>query len=321
VTAPAARGAATPGGLIGGAPPVKTRAALVSIVSNSTLILLKLVAGALTGSIAIITEAVHSSIDLLASVVAYFSVRKADEPADADHPYGHEKVENLAAAIEGMLILVGAGIIVYESVRRLADPAGIDSLGFGIGVIAFSMLANVGVSTSLYRRARTTDSPALEADAAHLRADAVTSLGVLVALVLVEVTGVEELDAITALLVAAAIVWAGIRILSRSSRVLVDEALPEEELAAVAAAIQEHAGKEVLGFHKLRARRAGSRRYIDLHVQFREGTTLERAHELSHELQADIRSRLRGADVLIHLEPEAALHRGDSGLNDPLSAG
>ena len=321
MSAPAARGTAAPGGLIGGAPPTKTRAAVVSIVSNSSLILLKLVAGALTGSIAIITEAVHSSIDLLASVVAYVSVRKADEPADADHPYGHEKVENLAAAIEGMLILVGAGIIVYESVRRLADPAGIDSLGFGIGVIAFSMLANVGVSSYLYRSARATDSAALDADAAHLRADALTSLGVLVALVLVEVTGVEELDAITALLVAAAIVWAGLRILNRSTRVLVDEALPEDELAAVAAAIQEHAGSEVLGFHKLRARRAGSRRYIDLHVQFREGTTLERAHALSHELQADIRARLRGADVLIHLEPEAALHRGEGGTGDPFSGG
>ncbi len=317
----AARGGGAAGGLIGGAPPAKTSAALLSIVSNSTLILLKIVAGALTGSIAIITEAVHSSIDLIASVVAYFSVRKADEPADADHPYGHEKVENLAAAIEGMLILVGAGIIVYESVRRLADPADIDSLGLGIAVIAFSMLANVGVSTYLQRRARATDSPALEADAAHLRTDALTSLGVLVALVLVEATGVEELDAITALIVAAAIVWAGLRILSRSSRVLVDEALPDEELSAVAAAIQEKAGGEVIGFHKLRARRAGSRRYIDLHVQFRAGTTLERAHELSHQLQAEIRSRLRGADVLIHLEPETAVRPGEDGLHDGLSAG
>jgi cation diffusion facilitator family transporter len=307
--------------MIAAGPPAKTGAALVSIVSNSSLILLKIVAGALTGSIAIITEAVHSSIDLMASVVAYFSVRKADEPADHDHPYGHEKVENVAAAIEGMLILVGAGIIVFESVRRLADPADIDSLGFGIAVIAFSMLANVGVSTYLQRRARATDSPALEADAAHLRVDAFTSLGVLVALALVEATGVRELDAITALVVAAAIVWAGLRILSRSTRVLVDEALPDEELAAVAAAIEDQAGNEVIGFHKLRARRAGSRRYIDLHVQFRAGTTLERAHELSHQLQAEIRGRLRGSDVLIHLEPETAVRPGEGGWRDRLSAG
>ena len=289
--------------------PRKTRAAGLSIASNATLIVLKLVAGALTGSIAIITEAAHSAIDLVASVVAYFSVRKADEPADESHPYGHEKVENLAAAIEGMLIVVGAGVIVYESARRLFEGAEVDSLGFGIAVIAFSAVANFGVSGYLYRQARATDSPALEGDAAHLRTDAFTSLGVLVALVLVEITGMEQIDPVVALLVAAAIVFAGIRILNRSSRVLVDEALPAAELAAVREAIEEHAGDEVVGFHKLRARRAGSRRYVDLHVQFREGTTLRRAHELTHQLQGAIRDRLRGADVLIHLEPEESARR------------
>ena len=149
--------------------------------------MLKIVAGAITGSIAIITEAIHSSIDLLASVVAFFSVRKADEPADEGHPYGHEKVENVAAGIEGMLILVGAGIIIFESVRRLVDPPEVESLGIGIAVIAFSGVANLVVSSYLYRQARATDSPALEGDAAHLRTDAVTSFGVLVALVLVEI--------------------------------------------------------------------------------------------------------------------------------------
>ena len=290
--------------------PSKTRAAALSIASNTLLIALKLVAGVITGSIAIITEAVHSSIDLLASLIAFFSVRKADEPADESHPYGHQKVENLAAAIEGMLILLGALVIAIESVRRLMEGAEIDSLGLGIGVIAFSAVANLGVSTFLYRRARLTDSPALEGDAAHLRTDAATSAGVLVALVLVELTGLEALDPAVALLVAAAIVVAGIRILSRSSRVLVDEALPPDELDAVRAAVAEYGADEVAGFHKLRARRAGSRRYVDLHVQFRDGTTLRRAHELSHELQQEIRHRLRGADVLIHLEPEDNFRAG-----------
>lgn len=291
----------------------KTRAAALSIASNAILIVLKLIAGVLTGSIAIITEAVHSSIDLLASVIAFLSVRKAGEPADADHPYGHDKIENLAAAIEGMLILVGAGIIVFESVRRLIDPPEVHALGIGIGVIAFSMVANVAVSTYLHRQARATESPALEGDAAHLRTDALTSAGVLLGLVLVEVTGVDLVDPIAALVVAVAIVAAGVRILTRSSRVLVDEALPPEELAAVRAAIEQHGADEVLGYHKLRARRAGSRRYIDLHVQFRAGTTLDRAHDLSHELQTEIASRLRGCDVLIHLEPEASRRDGDPG--------
>ncbi len=293
-----------PAGVLNPTAPSKTRAAAFSIASNATLIALKLVAGAITGSIAVITEAVHSGIDLLASIIAYFSVRKADEPPDESHPYGHEKVENVAAGIEGMLILVGAGIIIYESVRRLMDDAEVEHLGVGIAVIGFSVVANFAVSGYLYRQARLTDSPALEGDAAHLRTDAFTSAGVLLALILVQVTGVEELDAITALVVAMAIVWAGIQILSRSSRVLVDEALPQDELDIVREAIVEFGSDEVVGFHKLRARRAGSRRYVDMHVQFRAGTTLERAHELAHELQRAIRERLRGADVLIHLEPD-----------------
>ena len=290
--------------------PGKSRAAALSIASNTLLIALKIVAGVITGSIAILTEAIHSAIDLVASMVAFFSVRKADEPADDSHPYGHEKVENLAAAIEGMLILVGAGIIVYESVRRLVIGSDVHDLGVGIAVIGFSAVANVGVSTFLYRRARATDSAALEGDAAHLRTDAVTSFGVLVALALVELTGYEQLDPAIALAVAAAIVLAGVRILTRSSRVLVDEALPEAELAAIRKAIEEHGADEVIGFHKLRARRAGSRRYVDLHVQFRDGTSLKRAHELTHELQREIRGTVRRADVLIHLEPEEAVGEG-----------
>jgi cation diffusion facilitator family transporter len=296
-----------------GAP--KTRAAAISIASNTLLIVLKLVAGVVTGSIAVITEAVHSSIDLVASFVAFFSVRKADEPADESHPYGHEKVENLAAAIEGMLILVGAGVIVFEAIRRLVQPSDVDRLGFGIAVVGFSAVANVLVSSYISRQARLTESAALEGDAAHLRTDAATSLGVMVALVLVEVTGVEQLDSATALLVAGAIVYAGVRLVNRSSRVLVDEALPADELAAVREAIEQHGAPEVAGFHKLRARRAGARRYVDLHVQFRQGTSLERAHAVAHELQREIRGRLRGADVLIHLEPGRGV--SESGGSSP----
>ncbi len=297
MSGPLGRVAKAPAGAIGPdaqAPPAKSRAAAVSIVSNSLLIVLKLIAGVITGSIAIITEAIHSSIDLVASIVAFFSVRKADEPADESHPYGHQKVENLAAGIEGMLILAGAAVIVIESVRRLVDPPQVESLGIGLAVIGFSGVANMGVSAYLYRQASRTDSPALEGDAAHLRTDALTSFGVLVGLALVEVTGAEVFDPITALVVAAAIVVAGLRIVRRTSRVLVDEALPAEELEAVRQAIEEHGAEEVVGFHKLRARRAGSRRYVDLHVQFRDGTTLARAHEVSHEIDAAITQRLRG---------------------------
>jgi cation diffusion facilitator family transporter len=290
----------------------KSGAAALSIASNSVLIALKIAAGAITGSIAIITEAVHSLIDLVASVVAFVSVRKADEPADADHPYGHHKVESLAAAIEGMLILVGAGIIIYEASHRLAVGAEVGSLGIGIAVMGFSVIANLVVSTILERRAREHESLALAGDAAHLRTDAMTSAGVLVGLALVEVTGVVELDSITALLVAVAIVAAGVRILRRSSSVLVDEALPEDEMDRIEAAIAASRTAEVAGYHKLRARRAGSKRYIDLHVQFRSGTSLERAHDLAHAMRAAIEAAVPGAEALIHVEPETSFREPGS---------
>lgn len=282
----------------------KFGAARLSIASNSILIVLKIAAGAITGSVAIVTEAVHSSIDLLASVVAYVSLRKADEPADERHMYGHAKIENVAAAIEGMLILVGAGVIVFEAVRRLATSATLDNLGVGIAVIGLSTIVNLAVSSYLYRQARAHDSPALEGDAAHLRADAWTSLAVLAGLVLIEITGIVALDSIVALLVASAIVYAGIRILSRSSRVLVDEALPAEELDVVRHVISTHGASELAGYHKLRGRRAGSARYIDLHLQFIPGTSLERAHQIAHEVEGEVRRRLPGAEVLVHIEPE-----------------
>jgi cation diffusion facilitator family transporter len=284
----------------------KSSAATLSVVSNSVLIGLKIAAGAITGSIAIITEAVHSAIDLLASIIALVSVRKADEPADADHPYGHAKAENVAAGFEGMLILIGAGVIVYEATRRLVEGAEVSSLGVGIGVIGFSIVVNLAVSALLRRRAREHDSPALEGDAAHLRTDALTSVGVLGGLALIEITGEPAFDAIAALAVAVAIVWAGIRIMMRSGRVLMDEAPPAAELDRVERAIAAARPPEMVGYHRLRARRAGARRHVDFHVQFRSGTTLERAHQLAHALRGAIEAELDNCDVLIHVEPESS---------------
>jgi len=299
----------------------KSAAAGLSIASNATLIALKLAAGALTGSIAILTEAIHSLIDLVASVIAFLSVRKADEPADAEHPYGHEKVENLAATIEGMLILVGAGIIVYEATHRLVVGSEVERLGVGMAVMGLSVFANLLVSTVLSRQAREHDSPALEGDAAHLRTDALTSAGVLAGLAIVQVTGIVAFDSITALIVAAAIVAAGLRIIRRSSGALVDEALPDEEMDRIEGAIAAARTPEVAGYHRLRARRAGARRYIDFHVQYRSGTSLERAHELAHQMRDEIEANLRRAEVLIHVEPETSLRDPGDERSGPFRAG
>jgi cation diffusion facilitator family transporter len=288
----------------------KSRAAAVSIASNSALIALKLAAAAVTGSVAILSEALHSMIDLIASVVAFVSVRKADEPADVDHPYGHEKVENVGAAIEAMLILVGAGVIVYEAANRLSSGAAVDQLGLGIAVIAFSGLANVGVSRFLSRQAKRQNSPALAGDAAHLGTDAFTSAGVLLGLLLVQITGANAIDSIVAILVAGVIVVTGVRLLRQSTGALVDEAPPPEEMDRVEAAIARARDEapEVIGYHKLRARTTGRRTYVDMHVQFAEGTTLEHAHEVAHRLRDAIESDLGDAEVLIHVEPESSKH-------------
>ena len=297
----------------------RSGAAIVSVVSNSVLIVLKLTAGLITGSIAILTEAVHSAIDLIASIVALYSIRKADEPADEDHPYGHEKAENVAAGAEAMLILLGATIVVIEAIRRLFTGSEINEVGLGIVLIAISIVANFVVSTFLYRRARTFDSPALEGDAAHLRADALTSIAVLVGLVLVEVTGIAAFDSIAALVVAAAIVGTGVGLAMRSGRVLMDEAPPGEELDRIEEAIAAARPPEMAGYHKLRARKAGSRRHIDLHVQFRSGTSLEEAHDLTHALRDAIAAQFDNADVLIHVEPEGSYRPPDA--QGPLRSG
>jgi cation diffusion facilitator family transporter len=291
----------------------KTGAAWLSVVSNCVLIVLKVVAGVLTGSIAILTEAVHSAIDLIASLIALVSVRKADVPADEDHPYGHEKAENVAAGAEAMLILLGAAIIVVEAIRRLVNGSEVESVGIGIAIIALSIVANLVVSAYLYRRARALESPALEGDAAHLRADAFTSVAVLVGLILVEVTGEASFDSIAALLVAGAIVATGVRLAMRSGRVLMDEVLPEEEMDRIEAVIADSRPAQMAGYHKLRGRRAGSRRHIDLHVQFRSGTSLEEAHQQAHRLRDAIEGEFSNADVLIHVEPEESYRPPDEG--------
>jgi cation diffusion facilitator family transporter len=188
-------------------------------------------------------------------------------------------------------------------------------------VMGFSVIANLAVSSVLTRQAVEHESLALEGDAAHLRTDALTSAGVLVGLALVQITGVAALDSVTALIVAAAIVTAGIRIIRRSSGVLVDEALPPEEMDRIEQAISSARTPEVAGYHKLRTRHAGSRRYIDLHVQYRAGTSLEDAHDLAHEMRNAIETEIPRSEVLIHVEPETSVQDPSEGRRGPFRAG
>jgi cation diffusion facilitator family transporter len=217
----------------------------------------------------------------------------------------------MAAAIEGVLILVGSVVIAFEAIRHLIEGTGLQRLGIGIAVLALSIAVNFVVSRTLSRRAQATGSPALAADAAHLSTDMLSSGGVMAGLALVAVTGWDWLDPVIALVVAAVVAVAGVRILTHSSRVLVDETLPDPELDTIRDVVGDFAARGIVGFHELRGRQAGARRHIDLHVQFRSGTTLEDAHRTAHALQDAIRERLGAADVLIHLEPEDRVRPGE----------
>lgn len=289
----------------------KASAAGVSIAYNLLLIALKVVVGVITGSVAIISEALHSIMDLVAAVVAFVSVRKADEPADAEHPYGHAKAENIAAAFEGFLLIVASIVIVVEAVRRLESGSEVQAIGLGIGVIAFSILGSALVASFLFRQARKHESPALEGDATHLQADSLSSVAVLIGLILVQITGNAAFDSIVAILIAVWIAYTGARITWRAVMDLMDLAPPPEEMDAIERMIAANRPPEMAGYHKLRARKAGSRRYVEMHVQFRTGTSLERAHELAHELRDAIEEEMGGSEVLIHVEPESSVKDRD----------
>ena len=299
----------------------KSRAAVVSIVSNSCLIAVKLAAGLITGSVGLVSDAIHSLMDLIASVIALASVRKADAPADSSHRYGHEKLEDLSAGAQALLLLVGAAFVAFEAIRRLVDGGTVDRIGIGIAVAGAAAATNLVVSGYLMRAGRHTGSAALRANGSDLRTDAFVSLGVLVSLVLVALTGAHWIDAVVGLLVAVAISTTAVRILVEASRRLADEALPDDELAALQEVVNAFVSDEVVGVHDVRARHVGSHHQVDLHMQFADGTSLRRAHHLSHMLQDAIMQRLPGTTVLVHLEPADRVRADRFADEHPTAAG
>jgi cation diffusion facilitator family transporter len=282
----------------------KNRVVLVSIVSNSALIALKIVAGILMCSVAVISEAIHSSIDLLAAIVAYIAIAKADEPADTGHPFGHGKFENISGFFEALLIFFAAGIIVAEAVHKLIHPPmAIVKLDWGIGVMAISSVVNLAVSRTLFHSAKKHDSIAIEADAVHLGADVLTSLGVMLGLVAIRFTRLVFLDPLIAIAVAGLILRASIDLTLRSIADLADQKLPDREIEVIEAILRGY--PEIGSYHKLRTRRSGPRREIDCHIQVDPGTTLRAAHDLCFKVENAVKKAFPGAYVTIHVEPGA----------------
>lgn len=279
----------------------KIDAARLSVFSNTFLVALKLGVGLTIGSVAVLSEAVHSATDLIAALIAYFAIRASTAPPDETHPYGHGKVESVSSMVEALLV-VGAGVyIVFEAIRALQHNEPTPALGWGVAVMVLSAVVNTVVARRLFDVARRADSAALKADAHHLSIDVWTSVGVVVGLGLVALTGWHWLDPLVGIMVAVFIFLTGWQIARGALSPLLDVRLPESELKAIVAVLDDD--PRILSWHKLRTRKAGAQRHIDVHIQVDDGLSLRDAHELTEELEDQMRDTLPNVEVMIHTEP------------------
>ena len=278
----------------------KVSIARLSIISNTLLIVMKLVAGLLSGSVSILSEAIHSSMDLIAALIAFFSVRVSDNPPDSRHPYGHGKVENISGVIEALLIFIAAVWIIVEAVKKLfGERIELESIALGSIVMLISAIVNTYVSRRLYKVARATSSVALEADALHLKTDIFTSLGVAVGLGLIMATGINWLDPVIAILVALFIIREAYILLTKAFTPLLDTAWSSNEIEELEKKLN---GLDV-SYHDLRTRVAGNYRFVDIHIQIPEDVSVGSAHKYCDKIESELTSFYKNLTVTIHVEP------------------
>ena len=280
----------------------KSKVALLSVLSNSVLIILKVTAGVLSGSISIISEAIHSGMDLIASLIAFFSVTRSSKPADKEHPYGHGKIENISGAVEGILIFVAAGMIIFEAIKKMFETTEIEQAHIAIAVMLTSAIVNFFVSRKLYKTSKEEDSMALAADALHLKTDVYTSLGVSLGILLIELTGLRILDSIVAILVALLIIKEAWELCSNAVEYLIDVKLTDEEENEIEEIIKTYCDR-IIDFHKLKTRKSGDRRHIDFHITLAPDLSVKEAHDIIGGFKKDIGERFPGARVNVHIDP------------------
>ena len=287
----------------------KTAVATLSVVSNSCLVIMKLIVGAAIGSVSVLSEAIHSGVDLLAAMIALFAVRTSGRPSDKTHSFGHGKIENLSGAIEALLIFLAAGWIVYEAVDKLIVPRPLENSVWGVGVMFISSVVNIVVSQMLFKVGKATDSMALQADAWHLRTDVWTSAGVMLGLgliwigeILIPNTHFHWIDPIAAILVALLIVHAAWQLTIRSGRDLLDYTLPENEEKQIREYLASLAPR-IRGFHSLRTRKSGSDRFVEVHLEMDPQMSVLDSHTLADEISVAIASRLENVQVTVHVDP------------------
>ena len=291
------------------------RYAWLSIAAALATILLKGLAWWLTGSVGLLSDALESFVNLAGAIVTLLMLGVAALPEDDNHAFGHTKAEYFASGFEGVLILLAAAAIAVAATDRLIHPQPLQQVGAGLAVSVVASLINFGVARVLLRAGRRYHSIALEADAHHLMTDVWTSAGVLVGVAAVAATGWQWLDPLLALAVAANIVWTGWKLLHRSAEGLMDAALPAEQHQVVVQVLERHRG-DGLDYHALRARQAGARQFVSVHVLVPGAWTVARGHDLAERIEVEIRDLLPRATVTTHIEPlEDAASWHDVGLD------
>lgn len=279
-----------------------TSVARLSIYSNTFLLFIKLVAGFFMGSISVLSEALHSGIDLLAAFIANYSVRKAGKPADETHKFGHGKFENVSGTVEAILIFVAAIIILYKAGEKILTGSKVEFIGAGIIIMGISTVVNFYVSRKIMKVARKAESIALEADAYHLTTDVYTSIGVIIGLVLIQITKNPIFDPILAIIVALIIIKAAYDLTKRSVSGIMDVKLSDNEENIIKSIITEHYSS-FAEYHDLRTRMSGAERYVDLHLVVPKAQPVADAHEFCDHLERDIKEKIPNLSILIHIEP------------------
>jgi len=287
----------------------KTGVALLSVISNTVLVLLKLSVGLIIGSVSIISEAIHSGIDLIAAVIALFAVRTSGVPADRTHPFGHGKFENISGAVEAILIFVAAIWILVESIHKLMSPKELEMAGLGAAIMLISVIANTIVSHKLFKIGRETESVALLADAWHLRTDVYTSVGVMAGLAIIWIgrlvipgVNLAWIDPVAAIFVAILITKTAWDLTAASVKDLLDVSLSDSEEELIRNHIKG-ASPLVRGFHGLKTRKAGGYRFVEFHLMVDPELSVKESHAVSDKLEAEIMEHFPDSDVTIHIEP------------------
>ena len=280
----------------------------LSVASNTALVVFKLIVGLLIGSVSVLSEAIHSGIDLAAALIAYFAVRSSAQPADEEHNYGHGKFENISGFVEAILIFLAAAWIIYVAVNKLIHPNPIELIGWGILVMGLSSFVNMAVSQMLFKVGNATDSIAIKADAWHLRTDVYTSMGVMTGLGLIWLIelvwaghNVHWIDPLVAILVALMIIKAAYNLTMQSLGDLLDMSLPQEYHAKIVSFIKSQ--PDVISFKHLRTRKSGATKFIEFDIVVEADMTVEKAHILTDDISADIERGLPNSKVTIHIEP------------------